>query len=72
MRSLGRAHGWPAPIRAMSGNGGHSVYRIDLPNTAAARDLIRGCLTALARRYSDDQSVLRAPGHESSGRPTAN
>jgi len=33
--------GWPEPLRAMSGNGHHGVYAIDLPNDDKHRDLLR-------------------------------
>lgn len=46
--------GWPAPVMAESGNGVHLLYRIDLPNDDAARDLVKGCLAALAERFDDD------------------
>lgn len=45
--------GWPAPVVADSGNGYHVLYRIDLPNDEASRDLVKGCLEALAGRFSD-------------------
>jgi hypothetical protein len=50
-----RAHlkgrGWPEPIVADSGNGGHLVYAIDLPNDVASLNLVKGVLQALARRF---------------------
>jgi putative DNA primase/helicase len=56
---------WPAPLRAMSGNGGHALYRIDLPNDNAARDLVRGCLDVLSRQFATpavaiDRTVFNA------------
>ncbi len=45
--------GWPAPVVGDSGNGYHLLYRIDLPNDEPARDLVKGCLEALAARFSD-------------------
>ena len=36
--------GWPDPVLADSGNGGHLVYRIDLPNDAASTALVKRCL----------------------------
>lgn len=48
------ADGWPAPVRADSGNGAHLLYRIDLENNADATALVRQCLQALAARFSDD------------------
>jgi putative DNA primase/helicase len=57
--------GWPAPVRAMSGNGGHALYRIDLANDASARDLVKACLGTLHQRFQDstvsiDRSVFNA------------
>jgi len=45
--------GWPAPVVADSGNGYHVLHRVDLPNDEPARDLVKGCLEALAARFSD-------------------
>jgi hypothetical protein len=55
--------GFPEPARAMSGNGGHSVYAIDLP--AADQGLIADVLRALAFRFNTnavtvDESVSPA------------
>jgi len=47
--------GFPDPVIADSGNGAHLLYRVDLPNDAASRDLIAGCLHALDTRFSDDR-----------------
>lgn len=46
--------GWPEPIRADSGNGGHLLYRIELPNDEEARDLVQRCLEAIALRFGGD------------------
>jgi len=43
--------GWPAPIVADSGNGGHLLYRIDLP--ADDGGLVARCLAALAKQFDD-------------------
>jgi hypothetical protein len=56
---------WPAPVLADSGNGGHLLYQIDLPNDDAAKALIERCLKALASRFDDaaakiDQTVFNA------------
>ena len=45
--------GWPSPVVGDSGNGYHVLYRIDLPNDEPARDLVKGCLEALASMFSD-------------------
>ncbi len=46
--------GFPEPVLADSGNGAHLLYRIDLPNTPAATDLIRRCIEAVRFRFSDE------------------
>jgi hypothetical protein len=57
--------GWPNPASADSGNGLHFLYRVDLPNDEASRDLVKHCLEALASRFDDedvkvDRSVFNA------------
>ncbi|HEY6444961.1 MAG TPA: phage/plasmid primase, P4 family [Acidobacteriaceae bacterium] len=46
------ALGWPAPVVIDSGNGYHLRYHINLPNDAAAHELVRSVLHSLAERYS--------------------
>lgn len=46
------AIGWPAPTVIDSGNGYHLRYHINLPNDAAAHELVRSVLRSLAGRYS--------------------
>ena len=41
--------GWPAGILAMSGNGAHLLYRIDLPREDES--LVHNCLSALAAAF---------------------
>lgn len=45
-------YGWPEPIAADSGNGGHLLYAIDLP--ADDGGLVQRCLAALAAQFDDD------------------
>jgi hypothetical protein len=48
-------NGWPVPVLAMSGNGGHAVYRLpDFPNTDENTGLVKRCLQALAARFDGD------------------
>ena len=49
-----RAQGWPDPVFGDSGNGGHLLYRIDLPNDDGAKRLCENSLKALAARFDDD------------------
>ena len=44
--------GWPEPVVADSGNGGHLLYRIDL--TSDDGGLVSRCLQTLTERFSDD------------------
>ncbi|MDN7023586.1 hypothetical protein FGU65_01510 [Methanoculleus sp. FWC-SCC1] len=50
--------GFPAPIIADSGNGAHLLYRISLPNTEAATDLVKGCLAVLDALFSTEQVTV--------------
>ena len=47
-------YGWPEALLADSGNGGHLVYAIDLPNDVAATKLLMNCLQALSFRFDDE------------------
>jgi len=53
-----RSRGWPAPVAADSGNGGHRLYRIDLPNDDDSRALLQRGLEALAMYFSDSAVAL--------------
>ena len=53
-----RAHGWPDPVTADSGNGGHALYRIELPNDDAGRTLLKTCLEVLALYFTDSEVAL--------------
>ncbi|MEO8132036.1 MAG: hypothetical protein ABJF23_26655 [Bryobacteraceae bacterium] len=44
---------WGRPVIADSGNGGHLLYGIDLPNDEESLRFIAGALAELDRRYSD-------------------
>lgn len=47
--------GFEEPVKAMSGNGAHLLYRIQLANTQENRDLIERCLKALSMMFDDDK-----------------
>jgi hypothetical protein len=56
---------FPEAVRAMSGNGAHADYAINLPNDPATTTLIEHALKALAARFSDqvvhiDETVFNA------------
>lgn len=46
--------GFEKPIKAVSGNGAHLLYRINLRNTEENQRLIEKCLKALALLFNDD------------------
>lgn len=57
--------GWPLPIAACSGNGIHLLYRVDLPNDALSKDMLRSLLKNLSATYGTasvdvDTSVFNA------------
>ncbi len=47
--------GFPEPIRAMSGNGYHLLYRIDIPNDEKGRALVGRCLKNLSSLFDNDE-----------------
>lgn len=47
--------GFPKPVTAISGNGYHLLYRIDIPNDKEGRALIERCLKSLADRFNTDK-----------------
>jgi hypothetical protein len=53
--------GWPKPIVADSGNGGHLLYRIDEP--ADDGGLVEQCLAALQSLVGDDQIKIDVTCH---------
>ena len=48
-----QSQGFPDPIFADSGNGGHLLFKIDLPNDKTSAKLLKRCLNALALRLND-------------------
>jgi putative DNA primase/helicase len=53
IRAYLSSEGFPLSLLADSGNGGHNVYRIDLPNDPEAADLVKRFLESLASRFGD-------------------
>ena len=47
--------GFKEPIRAMSGNGIHLVYRFDVPNTSENVSVFENALKVLSEKFSDDE-----------------
>lgn len=62
VRAALAADGWPDPVQAMSGNGHHLLYRIDLPVDDGG--LVQRVLAGLAHRFSTDQVRLDAVNHD--------
>jgi hypothetical protein len=50
--------GWPAPILADSGNGGHLLFRVDLPNDEASTRLLKDMLKVLGDEFDDEHVVV--------------
>ena len=50
--------GWPEPVAADSGNGAHLCYKIDMENVKENTELVKGCLEALDKMYSDDMAAV--------------
>jgi nicotinamidase-related amidase len=48
------ALGFPKGIIGSSGNGGHLLHRVDLPNDAESLALVKRCLEALAARFNTE------------------
>ena len=55
--------GFPAPIRADSGNGAHLLYRIDLPNDDSSTALVRGALVTLDALFSNETVTVDTANH---------
>lgn len=60
-----RRCGFSDPVICRSGNGYHTVYKVDMPNTDEVRDLISNFLQSIALMFTDakvdiDESVFNA------------
>ena len=47
--------GFSSPVKAVSGNGAHLLYRISLKNTEENKQLLEKCLKALSMLFDDDR-----------------
>jgi len=56
--------GFPAPIQVDSGNGYHLYYRIDLPNDAESKAIVREALHVLDNTFSDHRGDVGAECHD--------
>jgi hypothetical protein len=48
-----RTQGWPAPVFADSGNGGHLAFRVDLENNNDSTETLKSGLLVLGLQFSD-------------------
>ena len=55
--------GFPAPVRADSGNGAHLLYRVDLGNDEAATALVKGALATLDALFSNEAVTVDTANH---------
>ena len=55
--------GFNEPIRAMSGNGHHLLYRINIPNTDDNKSLIEHCLINLASMFNNEKVKIDVVNH---------
>ena len=55
--------GFSEPIKADSGNGAHLLYRIDLANNDASRDLVKGVLATLDALFSNETITVDVANH---------
>jgi hypothetical protein len=65
VREFLQSRGWPEPIEADSGNGGHLLYLLPPLDVQRAGELVKACLKAIGARFSDgvvaiDQSTATA------------
>lgn len=58
--------GFREPVRAMSGNGHHLLYKINLPNTDENKALIERCLTNLASMFNNGKVKIDIVNHNQS------
>jgi putative DNA primase/helicase len=50
--------GFQPGIRAHSGNGIHLMYRVDLPNNDANKDLLRDCIVAVSNKFGGNGIII--------------
>jgi hypothetical protein len=50
--------GWSGLGLGDSGNGGHVLVPVEIPNDQASEELLKGCLAALAGRFNDDRVTV--------------
>lgn len=55
--------GFQEPLRALSGNGHHLLYKIDIPNTDENKKLIERCLVNLSSMFDNDKVKIDIINH---------
>ncbi len=55
--------GFQEPLRALSGNGHHLLYKIDIPNTVESKKLIERCLVNLSSMFDNDKVKIDIINH---------
>jgi hypothetical protein len=58
-----RSQVWPEPVLAMSGNGYHALYPIDLAPDDASTERLKRVLTALAHQFSNPHVTVDVTVH---------
>jgi len=58
--------GFSKPVIAISGNGYHLMYRIDMPNNEDAKTLVQDCLNALDMLFTDEKVKIDTAVYNSS------
>lgn len=58
IREFLRDSGWPEPISADSGNGGHLLYLLPPLDLVQSGELVKACLKSIAGRFSDRTVVV--------------
>jgi len=48
--------GWAVPVMAMSGNGIHLLWRVDMPNNEHYRNVVSATLKAISTKFSDERA----------------
>lgn len=59
-------YGFEEPVKAVSGNGAHLLYKINLDNTEANKALIQKCLKALSMMFDTDAVKVDLSNHNQS------
>lgn len=52
------ATGWPQPVMALSGNGIHLLWKVELANTQSNRNLVSSLLKSISEKFSDTKANI--------------